>query len=493
MAWALASPVGASPDEDYHLTSTWCGHGLRAGVCEIGTDPTTRRVSASLLEAPCFAFKADVSASCQGPGFSGPQGELVQTNRGNFKGDYPPVFYFFTSLFVGNDISFSVIAMRFANAALFVLMIAATYVASSPGLRRPLLLGTAITMVPLGMFIVPSINPSSWAVLSAATLAVSVLGYLTTDERPRRLVLGVLAAIALIIGAGARADAAMYAVIAIGAALILSVRRGGGYLRRAVYPVVLAVIATGAYLSTGQSSAVEGGSVQPLSLGAIGRVLIDVPDLWVGALGRWGLGWLDTTMPALVWVSACAIFAGMLYVAVSGAGRRRGIAVGAVALALWIVPAYVQYLAAAPVGTGVQPRYILPLLTILAVIALARIDGMAFRLATGQRWIMVAALSVVNAVALFYNLRRYITGTDVHSFNLDARGEWWWGIPVPPLGVLAVGALAFAVGLVLLSRELTVASPAGRESVRAGAADRPVHGDPVTLEHADGTVGNPEV
>lgn len=469
MAWALASPVGASPDEDYHLTSIWCGHGLRAGVCESGTDSANRRISVSLLQAPCFAFRADISASCQGSGFAGPEGELLLTDRGNFTGGYPPVFYFFNSFFVGHDISDSVVLMRFVEAALFVLVIAATYLASAPGLRRPIILGTAVTMVPLGMFIVPSINPSSWAMLSAATLAVSVLGYVTADDRRRRLVLGGLAALSLLIGAGARGDAAMYSVVAIVAALILSLGRGARRLRRSIYPLILAVIAVFVYRSTGQSGAAGGGSIDSFDIKRFARFLIDIPDLWIGALGMRGLGWLDTTMPALVWVAAFAMFAGTLYAALSGSSPRRCLAVGVVGLALWFMPTYVQYLWNIPVGQGVQPRYILPLMTLLAIIAFARIDGMAFRLSAAQRWIVVAGLSVANAIALHTNMRRYVTGSDVTAFNLDFNREWWWGMPVGPMAVWGVGAFAFAAGLILLTRELTLTSPAERESVGVGA------------------------
>ncbi|QIM19287.1 hypothetical protein G7066_13215 [Leucobacter coleopterorum] len=30
-AWALSSPIGATPDEDFHLASIWCGSGEREG------------------------------------------------------------------------------------------------------------------------------------------------------------------------------------------------------------------------------------------------------------------------------------------------------------------------------------------------------------------------------------------------------------------------------------------------------------------------------
>ncbi len=459
-AWALASPVGSSPDEDFHLISSWCGQGLRSGVCEPGTDAATRSVPKVLEESPCFAFKPQVSAACQSTGYASSDKSFAVTARGNFTGTYPPVFYFVESLFVGNDITRSVIAMRIANAALFVILIGTVYATSTPGLRRPLILGASVTMVPLGMFLVPSINPSGWAVLSAITLAVSVLGYLTAQDRPRRIVLAILSAVSLLIGAGARGDAAAYSLIAIGASLILCMRWQGAFVRRAIYPVVLAIVAALVFLTTGQSGAVDHPAAVHLYPQNFVKDLFDVPDLWVGALGKWGLGWLDTYMPPYVWVMAAGLFGAVLFATLSGTGRRHALAVGLVGLATWIVPTYVQYLAAAPVGTGVQPRYILPLMVILAVIALARLDGPAFRLSAGQRWVIVIALATANAEALYMNLRRYVTGTGGSSINLDVGGQWWWSIPVPPLGVWAIGAASFCLGLILLTRELTVAAPA---------------------------------
>ena len=459
VAWALASPVGATPDEEYHLTSVWCGNGLQEGACEAGTGPTTRTVPTPLLAAPCFAFDADVSATCQGTSLYDDDPATAVTDRGNFVGDYPPVFYFVMHLFVGDDIASSVIAMRVFNAVFALALLAAVYVASPPGLRRPLIGGLTVTAVPLGMFILPSINPSSWAILSAGTFLVSVLGYLTAPDRRRRLVLGGLAALALLVGAGARADAAIYAVLAVVVALVMALPTGRANLRRAVYPVVLAVVAGIAYLTSGQSGAATGTAV-PHSLGRAIRVLIDVPDLWVGALGGWGLGWLDTPMPPLVWVGSFGVFAAAVFYGASKASTRHGAALVLVAAAVWAVPAYIQYLSGTAVGAFVQPRYILPLLTILAVTAMVRLDGAAFRLTPVQRWAVVLVLSAANTIALYVNLRRYVTGLDVDTVNLDAGVEWWWSGPVTPMGVWFVGSLAFGVGLLLLSAEMASVAPA---------------------------------
>ena len=33
--WALTSPPGSSPDDDFHLTSIWCAAGTQDGRCEL--------------------------------------------------------------------------------------------------------------------------------------------------------------------------------------------------------------------------------------------------------------------------------------------------------------------------------------------------------------------------------------------------------------------------------------------------------------------------
>src|SRR5512133_358244 len=73
VAWSVASPLGATPDEDFHLASIWCSALAPSGSCErtgVPEDPHVERVivPAQLLHqsmAGCFAFHPDVAASCQ--------------------------------------------------------------------------------------------------------------------------------------------------------------------------------------------------------------------------------------------------------------------------------------------------------------------------------------------------------------------------------------------------------------------------------------------
>ncbi|QGQ18886.1 DUF2142 domain-containing protein [Cellulomonas sp. JZ18] len=491
LGWALASPVGATPDEDYHLASIWCGQGERDGLCEAGDGETSREVQQRLLSSPCYAFEPAESAACQGPVMT-EDTELVDSERGNFVGAYPPVFYFVMSIFVGDEVADSVLVMRAVNALLVVLLVAAVWLASPPGLRGGLVGGAVVTAVPLGMFLLPSVNPSSWALLSAMTLPVAVLGYITTADRRRRWVLGVLAAVALGVGAGARADAALYGALAIGLAGIATLRPGWAHVRRLVYPALLGVVAILLFFSAGQSESVSaGGGPTSMSLPAFVRLMGDVPSLWTGALGSWGLGWLDTYMPAVVWVAAWSVLVGTVFAALAGADLRRLAALLVGGVAVWVVPTYMQYLSGYPVGAAIQPRYVLPIIVVLAVVALSRTQGPAVRWSGGQWALVVLALGVAHAVALHTNVRRYVTGADVVDPDLDAGAEWWWpGLPLGPTALWVVASAAFVVAVGLLTLSLVGPRDAAFPEVRPTPAD-PGHDVP-EVERTDAAGVPPE-
>jgi hypothetical protein len=66
----------------------------------------------------------------------------------------------------------------------------------------------------------------------------------------------------------------------------------------------------------------------------------------------------------------------------------------------------------------------------------------------------VAGLALGNALALFLNTRRYVTGFHVLSPNLDADIEWWWSVAPSPITNLVIGSLAFALLLVVVATPL---------------------------------------
>jgi hypothetical protein len=468
VAWGFSSPVGSSPDDDYHLASIWCGAGIREGLCEAGDEPNERRVPATLLESSsCYAFDANQSASCP----QKPTSVLVNSSRGNFEASYPPVFYGTLSIFAGPDVATSVLVMRAFNALLFVGVSTALFFALPRGARGPLLLGGLATVVPLGMFLIPSVNPSSWAVTSALTLWISLLAFFNTDERKKKVVFGVIATAMTVAAAGARSDAAVYSLLAVGVTVIIAVRKSWrrDWVRIAIVPTAAIVIAAGFFLTSGQSAVLspETGSDAPRTIGAVVQSTvanaIKLPELWAGVFGTWGLGWLDTILPGSVWVTMLIIFAGLLVWGFQKINQRKAIALAIVFATLVAVPLYVLVKDNLSVGFAVQPRYVYPLIIMLIGIALVGFASDHL----GLNRVQLACLSVLvvaaNTVALHYNVRRYVTGADGQGANLDSGVEWWWDVVVSPMGMWAIGSGAFAAAVAGIYVYLSASSRTARE------------------------------
>lgn len=450
ISWSLASPVGASPDDDYHMASIWCGQGVRENLCEEGASAVERRVPATLLQySGCYAFKPEASASCP----QEPSSVLLNTSRGNFDGGYPPVFYGVMSVFAGDSISTSILVMRAVNAFFFLTLTATIFFLLPVARRGPLLWGSIVSLVPLGMFIIPSVNPSSWAVLSAATLWVSLLAYFQAQTRSRLFAFGILAAISTIVGAGARGDSAVYAAIAMVTVFMLAFERTQSFLRRSLLPLGLGLVAVAFFFSAGQSAIVspdalsEGATRQEVVSLTISNILL-LPQLWAGALGLWGLGWLDTTFPGLVWIPALVIFMSTLFWGLRRVSLRKGLALGLVFGCLVLIPLYILVNDRVLVGSGVQPRYIYPLMIMLVGLAVLDLDRVDLGLSRVQLTVVAVCLSIANTVALHVNIRRYVTGTDVGVLDLNKNAEWWWLLPISPMQVWAIGSLSFTLALI---------------------------------------------
>lgn len=444
LAWGVSSPPGSSPDEDYHMGSIWCANGPVDGRCELTDDATTRELPGDVVKAAaCFAFQAGQAATC-------PLDEtrMEPTIRGNWLDNgYPPVFYAVMSTFVGPDLSVSIILMRSLNAVLFVGVLAALFFLLPIRMRHLLVWGSLVALVPLGMFLIPSVNPSSWSILQASGLWLATWGFFLQTGR-RKIGLAALAVALMVFGAGARGDSAAYGVLAVAVALVLGWRRDKKFLLELILPVVLIAIAAGLFLTSGQSGVLT-AETEPTS--SVYSLIIAnlqlLPGLWTGALGTWGLGWFDTQMPPLVWVTSVTIVAAIIFWGFKKGTPRKWLALIGVAAGLVFVPIYILVREGILVGTGVQPRYVYPMMIIFIGVALVGLRKANLSMSRVQLMIVVAGLTVANSLALNINLRRYITGLDNPGINLDRDVEWWWNTPVSPMTVWFVGSLAFAIAL----------------------------------------------
>jgi hypothetical protein len=449
--WAVASPIGASPDETFHLPSIWCGHGTEVGRCEPGANGTTVLVPEITRAASCFAQNPDKDASCT----KTLPTDLFETGGANADGLYPPVFYWVTSWFVSDDVEASVIRIRIFNALVFAAFAGAVAVVLGRRRGSVLLWSCAVTLVPLGMFLVPSVNPSSWAITSAAVVLLTTVGIMTEKIRWRLIALSGLGLAAAVVGAGARADSAIYTVLAVIVGVILTWSATRERWTRLWFPLAVALISLALFFSSRQSAA----DMQPVSnrpqglievLGLTFANLGDLLTLWVGALGYAPLGWLDTPMPGIVWVSTCFIVFGLLFVTVGNVTKRTGVGLALVLAALVAIPLYVLVHNGDLVGSNVQPRYIYPMIIILVTIVVGALSVKP-RLTSAHIWMIASLLTIANSVAIHVNMQRYIFGAGKITFNLDVDQGWWWNGPLTPMTVWAISSVLFAVFAALSS------------------------------------------
>lgn len=476
-AWAVGTPMGSSPDDNFHLVSTWCSSASPSANCTEGTAPNNRRVPKALLTAICYQESPGVSAACQLKTDFDPN-TTVLTDRGNFVGGYPPLFYDTMGLFVGPNILESVIVMRLVSVALFVGLTTALFVLL-PRSRRPALIwGWIATTVPLGLFIIASNNPSSWAVMGVGSSWIALLGWFETVGR-RRSALGVLFALSVLIAAGSRGDGAIYASLGIVVVLILAFERSKRFAVSCILPLVMVGVCVYYFISAQQViSGLNGfgGANSPGVPGATRSVselltynLLNIPVLWAGVFGSFGLGWLDIAMPQLVLYGAVGAFITVAAVGFSRLTKRKATALAIVALALIVIPVFVLTRGSDIVGEQVQPRYILPLIVMLGGLLVLQAGRRRVQFTRGQIILVTVTLAVAQAVALGTTMRRYITGTGFGGLNLNSGIKWWWDTPVSPMVVLAVGSLCYAGLIWILAREVSRVIP---DAVSTSAGSR---------------------
>lgn len=448
LAWGVSSPPGSSPDEDYHMGSIWCAQGPLEGRCETTDLETTRELPGDVVQAAaCFAFHSGQAASCPLD-----ENTMQPTKRGNWLDNgYPPVFYAVMSAFVSPDLSVSIILMRSANALLFVGMLTALFFLLPARMRHLMVWGALVAVVPLGAFLLPSVNPSSWALIQASGLWLATWGFFRQNGR-RKIGLAVLAVVLMVMGAGARSDSAAYGVLAVAVAVVLGWRRDRRFLWELLLPVALVGIAAALFLTSGQSGVLTAETERTQSVYSLIIANLQLlPSLWTGALGSWGLGWFDTPMPPLVWATSVVVVAGVVFWGLKKGTPRKWLALIGVAAGLVVVPLYILVREGVLVGTGVQPRYVYPMMVIFVGVALVGLRRADLSLSRVQLLVVVAGLSLANSLALHVNMRRYITGLDGTGVNLDRDAEWWWNTPISPMTVWIGGSIAFAVALTLFA------------------------------------------
>lgn len=453
LAWALASPLGGSPDDDFHQASIWCPSPVEESGCTVHRDSAGQvetvevpRVVAQ--SAACVAFHSELSASCTTHIGTKP----FATDRFN-RGEYPGPYYRVMHLFVGPDAERSVAVMRIVNVLLSVALFGALALTATTRQRQVIGLALLAPLVPLGIYMTASINPTGWAFVG---VSVAALGLLISADAPstRRVVIaGVLACIGAAMAVSARGDAGPFVCVAVAAVALATVRRDARwFLTRAPAFVGVGLIGLISYWSSRQATLLNDVGQVPVDKAThlFYRNVTELPNLFRGIFGSWALGWLDVHMPETVSASSLFVAIAVIVIGFTALTVRKVLSVGLVALVLVAVPLLLLQRLGVGVGFWVQPRYLLPLAPVfLALMAydVRRRGSVPVPLTQGM--LVVALASMANALALYTTLRRYLTGLD-GPVILGRDVQWWWSAAPSPRVVFVIGALGFTIVAVAL-------------------------------------------
>ncbi len=459
-AWAVSSPIGASPDDDFHLQSIWCSGGDAPERCADTADPGTVQVPSQIAFIRCYQFNAQESAGCLDaqPGYA--SGELTTVDRRTNQTAklYPPGYYASMSLLVSDATVRSVLVTRFANIVIAIIAIGATLLAIDTARRRALATVWLVTVVPLGAFLVASNNPSAWAIIGVGTFWASFDRW-WDGPAGRSAVAAMAAAIfSALLATNARADAAAYIALTVASVMAPQVLRSWrSIIRRSplrlVFPALVVAWCGIVFLTAGQGDSITSGlganNTRPNDVDLWFGNLIRLPYVWIGSFGvspPGGLGWLDTQLPTMAWFPALGSFMALMAAAWRYRDRDVWVKITPLIVTLIVLPMWILARTGVLLPSFVQPRYFLPLLFVLAgfiVIPLFRAEPAA--LIGRPTTVIVVAMTVANSIALHTNIRRYVTGADLNALDLDRSIEWWWWSGAPtPMTVWAIGTVAFA-------------------------------------------------
>ena len=493
--WGLISPVGSSADEGFHLTSIWCAWGEHENCRILDSESGERTIlvpAAINSSAPCFVTEqgggGDRSAACVKT-----VSDELAPSTGNL-GSYPPLYYASTRMFVGPDTEFSVVAIRVFNAVLAGALLAFALLVVNRPIRTALALSWAVGLVPLGLFFMGSVNPSSWAIIGVGTYWAFLLNWLSSPTLKSRTAWLSLVGVVLsgLMAAGARSDAGFYIGVSTLVAALLAVPSAHFSPRRLlilVVPLFISLVSLTFRLGGPQGlvstplSATTQSRTSAIEYGLLGQIIryaLETPAALSGAFGAnqpgfnqayafyWGVGWFDVYQPTIVLVAVLTAIGGVLFWGFATYSRSKIAAVALVSVVLIATP----LLIIAPSGFTTSiftARYALPLLLLFIAVVAYRpvISGKV--MSKAQAAVILAAMGIAQSAALLATIRRYTNGQEDTWLSFGFEPEWWWtGAPHPTFAWL-LGTFTFLT-FALLALQLAAVESESRIRGRGAAS-----------------------
>lgn len=381
--WSLTTPLMGAPDEDAHaIRAAGIWFGTLTGEVETTTtplddssDPPVTYRTFSHVEVPrayddlrampgCFKYFAHISAECAPPMST----DMTRVDSVTAAGTYQPTYY----VLVGwptrlLEPRLAVRLMRLLSAAIGSALLASAMVSARRCARSPVtIIGVALAITPIALFLLGSINPNGLEIAAAIATWAGLFEIWRSDRAIDRSVVARLA-IAASLFALSRPLAPVFVVIAVAStALTCSTRARAASLMRSqrarigAAAIIASMVASGIWvLATHANSSYTGTSIPSMTTRAaldkhLGRLTMLTEEL-VG-----NMGWLDAPIPR-GWVWSWLALIGVVVVTALWRGTwRQRLGLSAIIITTLAIPMYSEVTTAQRFGFMWQGRYTLP-------------------------------------------------------------------------------------------------------------------------------------
>lgn len=480
MLWALATPIGAAPDEPAHLikaASVVRGQ-LIGATGDYGQVVQVPSYIAYTHAQTCFAFDGEITADCASA-VEGDPAAIVDAST--TAGLYNPLYYVIVgwpSLIAADDSG--IVAMRIVSGIVVSAFLAVGFALLSRW-RRPLfpVLGYLAAVTPMVLFLAGTVNPNSLEIAATLAAFVAVLTVVRGTATGTGSDTGWALPVIVLVSAGVAANMRGLSLLWLAIALLAPFGLVGLDRVRELVRARWVIIAL-----AGTAVAAIAALIWLLSSNSLGSA-IDAPEAVTNAPGvgthpllgfAWTLsssflyaqefvglfGWLDTPAPSAVYFIWSVLAGGGLLAAFVVLRGRALLVTIALCACVVLLPAVLAAVYITEGGIVWQGRYILPLFVCLMVAVGAGLaDALELGPSTARRltWFVVVAWAAAQWLSFAWTLKRYTSGLD--SGWLELLSPSWQ----PPGGVVllvlayAVALLAGGIGVVMVLRERATERP----------------------------------
>jgi hypothetical protein len=461
VTWALATPLGAAPDEPAHIIkAASVAHGQLLGNPTSEAAVTEVFVPQSVAQAgawPCYAFHEEIPADCIPQTKGGLQ--LVSTTTS--AGLYNPVYYAVVGWpsLLFSDGATVVYVMRIISAILVSFFLAIAWHALLK-LNGKLLGGLTFfaAVTPMVLFLTGVVNPNGLEIASGAAFLSSLLVFLNSSNGQNRnwpwLVAITTSGVFL---ASSRGISPFWLVLFVALAILTSgwaafwaKLQTRGFIVSVVAVSLAALSSVAWVLSTSTLNAMGtfpgAGEVSPLRAFF---TMVFQKSADPGLIGVFG--WLDTFPPPLVYAIWSFLILSII-TATLVAAKRKGLIVSGIAIASFIAtPALIQAASVQQSGFIWQGRYslavMIAMLIICSTVLAQALQKVATHKLSGRILIVTSILVFAGHLTAFVStLGRYVVGNSGAIFAALGSGKW-----SPPLGGKVLLALLVVSLLGMLS------------------------------------------